>query len=70
MTRQYRFVGDGAGVPGLPHELTDDEARRLGVESLLADALKIGTYQEIAGSEEQPRTRPPRGVKPPAEESD
>lgn len=54
MSGQYRFVGEGAGVPGLPHELTDEEARRLGVEALLMEALKTGTYREIVGGEEQP----------------
>lgn len=45
--RKFLFVGSGAGVPGLPHELTDDEARELGVEKILDEAVKTGTYKEV-----------------------
>lgn len=61
MGKRYRFVGEGAGVPGLPHELTEDEARALGVEMLLMEALKTGTYEEV---------KPPKGPKPAAQERD
>lgn len=42
---RYKFVGDGAGVPGLPHEITDDEAEALGVTELLKAAVENGNYQ-------------------------
>jgi hypothetical protein len=44
---KYVFVGSGAGVPGLPHELTDEEAREPGVKEILRGALKAGTYKEV-----------------------
>jgi hypothetical protein len=47
MDKRYHFIGEGAGVPGLPHELTDREALALGVEALLAQALELGTYEEV-----------------------
>lgn len=27
---KYRFVGEGQGVPGLPHVITDEEAKAMG----------------------------------------
>jgi hypothetical protein len=47
MAKQYRYVGDGAGVPGLPHLISDEEAKALGVTQVLADAIKNGSYREI-----------------------
>jgi len=44
---KYVFVGSGAGVPGLPHELTDEEVVELGVRKLLRGALKAGSYKEV-----------------------
>lgn len=44
---KYQFIGEGKGVPGLPHELTEVEAQELGVETLLADALANGLYEVI-----------------------
>jgi len=43
---KYKFVGDGAGVPGLPHEISDEEAEALGVTELLKAALENGSYVE------------------------
>jgi hypothetical protein len=40
-------VGDGAGVPGLPHEIDEAEAKRSGVGDLLQAAIANGNYQEI-----------------------
>jgi len=48
MAKRYRYAGSGQGVPGLPHELDDDEAERLGVKPLLAEALQAGLYKEIS----------------------
>jgi hypothetical protein len=42
----YKFVGDGTGVPGLPHEITDAEAKELGVSEILKEAVKNGSYVE------------------------
>lgn len=56
--RTFRYCGAGAGIPGLPHELTEDEARALGVRDVLDAALANGSYQEIGAAqpaqEEQP----------------
>jgi hypothetical protein len=43
---QYKFVGDGSGVPGLPLEISEDEALQLGedVALLLAQAIENGNY--------------------------
>lgn len=45
--RRYKYVGDGAGVPGLPHEIDEAEAKRSGVGDLLQAAIANGNYQEI-----------------------
>ncbi len=42
--RLYKYVGDGAGVPGLPYEITDAEAARTGVKELLSAAILNGNY--------------------------
>lgn len=63
--KRYRFVGEGAGIPGLPHELTQAEAETLGVSALLVDALAAGAYKEIRI--ERPRV-PHSGAAPTAEE--
>ena len=47
MNKKYRYKGSGRGVPGLPHEITDEQAKRLGVEGLLQEALKAKTYKEV-----------------------
>ena len=43
---KYKFVGDGIGVPGLAHEISDEEAKALGVTEILKDAVKNGSYVE------------------------
>lgn len=45
MQKSYVYVGGGAGVPGLPHQITEAEALELGVADLLADAVANGNYQ-------------------------
>lgn len=47
MSKIYQYIGAGKGVPGLPHRLTDADVTRLGVETLLADALKAKTYEVV-----------------------
>jgi hypothetical protein len=41
---QYKYVGDGAGVPGLPHEISDEEAQAQGFGELLKAAIANGSY--------------------------
>jgi hypothetical protein len=43
----YQFdATKGAGVPGLPHVITDEEAAALGVNDLLMAAIENGSYVE------------------------
>jgi len=44
--KTYKYIGDGAGVPGLPHEITDEAAKALGVTEILDGAIKNGSYVE------------------------
>jgi hypothetical protein len=47
---EYEYQGDGAGVPGLPHRITDEQAEALGVAELLQQALKVGAYRKVRAS--------------------
>ena len=40
----------GDGVPGLPHEVTDEQAKALGLEQVLQEAVQNGTYIEKAAT--------------------
>lgn len=40
----FVFVGEGEGVPGLPHRLTMEEAKELKVDDLLEQAIANGIY--------------------------
>ena len=46
---KYKFKGDGACVPGLPLEISEEEAGLLNSEQaqVLKDALASGVYIEI-----------------------
>lgn len=46
----YRYAGSDAGVPGLPHEITAEQAKELGVEELLKAAIGNGSYIVVAES--------------------
>lgn len=46
MAKQYHYVGDGAGIIGLPREVTREEAEALGVLDLLEQAIRDGKYVE------------------------
>lgn len=60
MAKKYKFVGEGMGVPGLAHEITDEEAKAENVKELLDQAVMLGLYVEV---DESPSTAPrkPRG---------
>lgn len=47
----YIYVGDGAGVPGLPHEISEREAKNLGLLELLRQAVRLGQYAERTAAE-------------------
>ena len=44
----YKFIGAGMGVPGLPHQISEEEAERLGVKELLQAAIENGSYAPIS----------------------
>ena len=44
----YKFIGDGAGVPGLPHEIPEKEAAQYG--DLLQSAIDAGLYEPDGSS--------------------
>lgn len=45
--KTYKYIGDGAGVPGLPHSLTEDEAAALppALAEQFKSTLEAGLYQ-------------------------
>jgi len=62
--KNYLYVGNGMGVPGLPHEVSEDEAAELGVLHILNDAIENGSYVLVdaglnTGREDPAPTRPP-----------
>lgn len=52
--KTYIFIGDGDGIPGLAHEITDEQAKAQGVELLLTDAVERGVYVEKQAVNEKP----------------
>ncbi len=38
------FVGDGLGIPGIPHRVTEQDAEAMGVLHLLRVAIEHGSY--------------------------
>ena len=42
--KKYTYLGNGMGVPGLPHLVSDDEAAELGVLHILREAIENGSY--------------------------
>lgn len=59
MDAQFRYIGGGRGVPGLPHILTWQEALRLGVDDALEAAVMNGKYEQV-NPEPEPQEEPPR----------
>ncbi len=57
---KYKFNGTGPGVPGLPHEISDEQVAQFNPEQreLLTAAIAAGTYVEI---EDAPK--PARAIK-------
>lgn len=53
---KYKYIGDGAGIPGLPHEITDEEAAARGLTVLLKDAVEAGKY--VSADEKNLTPRP------------
>ena len=46
MAQTFKFTGAGEGIPGLPHEVTLEEAQASGLERELQAAIASGAYQE------------------------
>ncbi len=51
---KYQYVGTDQGVPGLPHEISDEQAEALGVADLLAEAVKNGSYTPTLSPDPSP----------------
>jgi len=51
--KTYTYKGTGAGIPGLPHQITEEELKTLpeGLKRVFAAALAEGAYGESAGME-------------------
>lgn len=52
MAKQYKYVGNGEGIPGLPHEVDEDKAASRGVLDLLLAAVQAGQYVEVKPAKE------------------
>lgn len=65
----YKYVGDGAGIPGLPHIVTTAEAAELGETDVLQAAIQNGDYipTEAAASLETTETMEPNEPAEPTE---
>ena len=59
---KYIFNGDGIGIPGLPHEITKDEANAAGVGDILAAAIKAGRYKQVRPPRKTKQAAPTKGV--------
>lgn len=48
MSKKYKFnLKFGDGIPGLAHEVTDEEAEAAGLGEALKAAIKSGVYVEM-----------------------
>ena len=60
MSKIYVFeLARGSGVPGLPHEVSEAEAKELGLEKVLQAAIENGSYKLKA----EPKPKPAAPVK-------
>lgn len=53
----YVYVGDGLGIPGLPHYVTREEAKKLGRLEDLEIAIKRGDYEPAKENDESDEPR-------------
>ena len=58
LEKRYRFAGDGLGVPGLPHEISMQDAIDLGAKELLEELIRTGTYVAVAPPPTPPQMSP------------
>ena len=59
---KYKYAGPDAGIAGLPHEVTTEEAAELGVSKILEDAIKNGSYVAVETTQAPPPTPPQMGT--------
>lgn len=52
--KTFTFIGGGDGVPGLPHEITDEQAQAEGLNDMLKCAVEAGVYVEKKAEAEKP----------------
>ena len=45
--RVYCFCGNGLGIPGLPHEVSAEQAQELGLLEVLQAAVQNGNYELV-----------------------
>ena len=64
MTKIYKYIDDGLGVSGLPHEITDDQAKDGGVEQILKEAVAAGLYQEVKPAKQDKPKKAARAIEP------
>ena len=68
----YIYVGEGLGVPGLPHRITQAEAESLGCADLLKAAIENGSYKAEQSTPnpklQTPNVDPPQRTKKVTEE--
>ena len=62
MAKHFVYVGDGLGIPGLPHNISDAEAEAQGLAELLTAAIAQGAYRELPTGEND--AAPPARRKP------
>ena len=69
---KYRFNGTGPGVPGLPHEISEEQVTQFNSEqrNLLNAALAAGTYVEIEDAPKPARISKSKKSAPIADEGD
>ena len=56
----YEYAGEGEGIPGLPHRVSEAEAKELGVLELLKAAVKAGKYILVLKAEAKEAGKPPK----------
>ena len=58
MSKVYIFdTSRGAGIPGLPHEVSEAEAKALGMFEVLQDAIENGAYKLKAEPKPKPAAK-------------
>lgn len=58
MSKIYVFdTSRGAGIPGLPHVITEAEAKELGMEKVLQEAIANGSYKPKAEPKPKPAAK-------------